>query len=1540
MPPQKDPWEDVSFSSDPWEDVSQPQEPGMLQKWNELWINQPLSRKVTWNGQQLFDPQLAANYYDPIEKRSEDQWRIPELDIPGIDLPEWMQALNPSGGSLRALGAGMLEGAGNVVEGLTTPLNLATMGTGAVANRAFKTATTLPALAESAYTTAPQVANVARRATQALSAPVIATGAARTAEGIRTGNWMDVPLGITEMASGGAGMLMPKPPAAQPVKPPTTVFDMDLPLNTVRHPNDTAPPAPPNIPEFAPVDAPTAAPQPPTFTEPAMPGKAAVNPLRPEIPPGQLTNAQMGQALTNRAAQEAPPIEPIAPAIPNEFAPVEPVSQPGGEFVDPTTGEIRSADLAQPGDIVLPTGPVQAPSPVTPPRRPRNMILTEEGRTPAPTSFKGWLDELTKGESGTFDPENLSENLRARVRDLGLDSIDIQQLPNSIYYYARTGANEIVDYLLHNRLWPNYRNMSRGEIDPHLAWYVRQGNPEIAQFLSEQVHARDAAAQNVLADSDTGVGIPRGPGTPYDPYADQFAGRESERTQPIAPETTREPLTTGVPEWNRREMDTLSPDALERYVQAYADGPRRTGRPLSPESQAIIEYGNALLAEQRSSQAGGFEVDRARQTEYNQQREEAFSGLASSRVGESYESVAQQIEGMTSQEAVNYINEMSDNLYPEDVDPMIEVLTNRTQTDGTRTVLNTLLERQRGLQEQGIATGPRRGESSYSLDVPPDVRTSSVGPRGKTLAEVEEAKTRPALERLGRMIGEDRARQLAEGETEISFNPARPARKKVDDYSIRSWGRWATDTINDYVDRDPTRPGKEVTYGEGDYEWNREKLTVKYRNENGDPIGYLEGDKSGIHTLAVDPTIGLRRGRVAFEMLKEAMDRGITEPSGSTSELTKNLVNRIKRLAARASRELVEGEKGELVIPESVIKAINDAIDKIKDSRLGVFAKKAGKAVGEFIRDESGSSDADMGLEKLKAFYQRIQRGEKLSEAETTEARLLARMVKENEVITQTPKSMQNPPFETSGEVPRGSTIPRGVRGERLPRPIRLPSGSPEPPNYAGRTVSSEQTYPQRFPEMETAPEQPAGRLPMLGPTREPRLGPRRPRQPYVEQNPQIVQDLHQRIREAFEQQLPKNQNLGPAAVNKLMEDYLKVAKDNPEHLDQGVIRQVLGANKALLTSWDISAPGRQGKAFILNKEFWKALPGMIRAWGNEGAANAIKQSIVEHPSGYFQRGINQAGKPMKSLAEVVGLDIAPVEEMFVNTRAPSRFNKYSGIERSSRAHTAFLSKLRADMFVNFMEAGKALGLNPETNLHLAKSYATFINNATGRGSLDVGKWKLSKVGNEINDAFFAARNMSGQIRTWNQVLNPMKYAGYDPVLRKQALKSLFALAGVGLLAGEVMREFMGAKVSNDPTSSDFRKVRYGDARIDFFGGYGQFPIAAMKLITGTETPTSGQDAGKSIDLTQGGWRTRGSVAQRFLTNRLSPAGSFVWAWMNNREFDGKPFEVKRALYERTFPIAMKDMWELAQEDPGMALLLSPLIISGVASTQTYSGGR
>lgn len=486
-----------------------------------------------------------------------------------------------------------------------------------------------------------------------------------------------------------------------------------------------------------------------------------------------------------------------------------------------------------------------------------------------------------------------------------------------------------------------------------------------------------------------------------------------------------------------------------------------------------------------------------------------------------------------------------------------------------------------------------------------------------------------------------------------------------------------------------------------------------------------------------------------------------------------------------------------------------------------------------------------------------------------------------------------------------------GGGGKPPVKPPVTTGGTPEPPQGPKQTPKE---FLEGKPQISTGPIKPENVKPVAE---------------------EVTTSLANRLKKAVDEAGTPNA-VAADDIRALMDEAAEVLNSMPDGpAKQGLVRQILGANKAILTSWDLSAPGRQGKAFIFNKAYWTSWDDMFKAWGSQKGADLVNQSIVDHPSGYFTKPVSESGKAGKSFAEKVGLDLAATEENFTGV-IDRAAGKIPLVGRSSRAHTAFLNKLRSDQFVAFMDQAKAAGKNPETNLELAKSYAKFINDATGRGSVNIGQWKLERNLGVLNDVFFAPKNMSGQIRTWNGVLNPVKYYNYDPVLRKQALKSLMAIGGMGM-GVSAAASMAGAKVGYDPFSSDFQKIKVGDTRIDLFGGYQQFPVAAMKFIAGLNTPTTGQNEGRTQDLTAGRFgQSRETVAERFFTNRLSPLGSFVYSWMSGREFDGKPFEVKKALYERVFPIAAKDIGELMMEDPALAVLLAPLSVSGFASTQVY----
>ena len=435
---------------------------------------------------------------------------------------------------------------------------------------------------------------------------------------------------------------------------------------------------------------------------------------------------------------------------------------------------------------------------------------------------------------------------------------------------------------------------------------------------------------------------------------------------------------------------------------------------------------------------------------------------------------------------------------------------------------------------------------------------------------------------------------------------------------------------------------------------------------------------------------------------------------------------------------------------------------------------------------------------------------------------------------------------------------------------------------------------------------------------------------------------------------IPPNKppSVPPVPMDKVPDEIIRnnnLAKQMPDGpAKESLYAKVSNAQRALLTSFDVSAPGRQGLPRILNKEFWTSLDDMVKAWGSEKSAKLIDDSIYAHPN-FGEKNINIKGKGNVTLAEAAGLKLANTkdskEEVFRSQLAEKLpLGIGTIVQKSERAYTAFLNKLRSDYFNRLVDKYQTeLGLDLKTDLVKLREVADFVNNSTGRGSLshkglNIAGQEIIKAGSlesqahNLSNVFFAPRLMASRVKMWNKMLNPLEYVKSDPVMRKEALKSLFGVVGTGALINSLVK-LGGGDVSLDPTNSDFWKGKINETRIDPSGGFQQYLVAASKLMSGKSTSSV---SGKVTDLSNPkyGQSDKFDIVERFFTNKLAPIPSFVYSMMRGKEFDGMPFDAKKALLTRTVPIVMQDLYELSQEDPKL-LPVGLLPVLGVGM-QTY----
>jgi len=389
------------------------------------------------------------------------------------------------------------------------------------------------------------------------------------------------------------------------------------------------------------------------------------------------------------------------------------------------------------------------------------------------------------------------------------------------------------------------------------------------------------------------------------------------------------------------------------------------------------------------------------------------------------------------------------------------------------------------------------------------------------------------------------------------------------------------------------------------------------------------------------------------------------------------------------------------------------------------------------------------------------------------------------------------------------------------------------------------------------------------------------------------------------------NKALGPEFTNAILDKRTLFTKFKELGL------QLANLPRSLMASFDMSAPFRQGLFFVGRpKQFFSAFADMVKAFGSEKTFQAIQESIIRRPTYELMRDSKLAIMEMDRI-------LSTREEAFMSNIAEKIPGVGIGVRASGRAYSAFLNKLRADVFDDLIERADSLGLKPKSNIDLAHSIANYINTATGRGSIG----SLERAAPILMNIFFSPRLLASRLN----LLNPIYYAKQDPFVRKEALKDLFKLTGV-LLSVLGLAKLAGAEVSDDPTNSDFGKIKIGDTRVDIAGGFQQYLVLASRLVTGKMTSST---TGKPYTLGEGYKpTTRFDILMNFIQNKEAPIPALFTRILKGQDAVGKPIDLPKEVGKLFIPILMQDLYELSQSDPKLLPLVIPAFFgSGV---QTY----
>lgn len=357
---------------------------------------------------------------------------------------------------------------------------------------------------------------------------------------------------------------------------------------------------------------------------------------------------------------------------------------------------------------------------------------------------------------------------------------------------------------------------------------------------------------------------------------------------------------------------------------------------------------------------------------------------------------------------------------------------------------------------------------------------------------------------------------------------------------------------------------------------------------------------------------------------------------------------------------------------------------------------------------------------------------------------------------------------------------------------------------------------------------------------------------------------------------------------------------------------------RSIMASFDLSAPFRQGLVAAGGHPiiFAKNFKPMIQAARKEENYLGIMEDI--------------ATRPNYGLAEQADLAIMDVhgtgarrEEAFPVSLAERTPVLKHPIKGSSRAYSAFLSKLRMDIFDRMIEVAQAQGKDIHDPKFL-KALGEYINTSTGRGKLPGDS--AEKAMDLLNTFLFSPRLLASRF----QILNPYyhgKLYGMDPmVARYQTRAALATLGGISTML-YLAAQIPGVTVGLNPTSSDFGKIRFGNTRIDLAGGFQPLLVLYMRMARGETTASS---TGVTRKLGGYGGKDRAGLLARFMEGKMAPTPGVVRDLLHDHTtFVGEPMTWRKTAINLLTPLGPQGAYDVLKEDGYSAAAIS-LILSTI----------
>jgi hypothetical protein len=331
----------------------------------------------------------------------------------------------------------------------------------------------------------------------------------------------------------------------------------------------------------------------------------------------------------------------------------------------------------------------------------------------------------------------------------------------------------------------------------------------------------------------------------------------------------------------------------------------------------------------------------------------------------------------------------------------------------------------------------------------------------------------------------------------------------------------------------------------------------------------------------------------------------------------------------------------------------------------------------------------------------------------------------------------------------------------------------------------------------------------------------------------------------------------------------------------------------------DFSAPLRQGLIASISHPIgaYKAGRVMFKHAFSQAKFDRWFYDIKDHPRFLLTK---ESGL---YIADPHDVRLSAKEEQFMNNLAEKIPVIGKMIKGSERAYVSYLNKMRWDIFNRFTDEFESQGKTYETDPKLYKELAHYVNNLTGRGKLGIAETSAPI----LSTAIFAPRLIASRVNMLSNWANPYWYYKVPKEIRMMYFKDMAKFIGVGLTV-IALAKLNGAQVEDDPRSSDFGKIRFGDTRYDIWGGHVQYIRLLTQLLSGQSKSTQ---TGLINDFDKGNalfGKTRGDVLLRFIRGKLAPIPAMSADALAGKTLTGDPVTFWGEAEQHLTPLIYQDI--------------------------------